>query len=520
MNPRDLPPIVTGVQMRRIDTRAIDGMGIPSLTLMENAGTGIAQRIRETIIDGDVRGKRIAVICGPGNNGGDGFVVARHLAGNGAAVSVYLIGPASALTGDGLANAKRAASSVLTTHEILSESDLPVLDKCDLIVDAIYGTGFHGSVSGIAARIIEAINGSGVPVAAVDTPSGLNSETGAVSDPTTKATGTFALAASKRGQWLWPGRGFIGDLETIDIGIPPEAFAHEDIRLRLITDEFVRASLPVRPPDAYKGTFGKALIIGGSTGMSGAVVLAANACLRAGVGLVYAGVPQSLVDVVDGGSIETVVRPLPEVRGPRVLARRGLGEIVKLWESADAVAIGPGLSTHFETQDLVRRLIGRRKKPTVLDADGLNACAKEIAVLKAGGDVPLVITPHAGEMARLLDQPLAEINADREAAARTAAARFGCIVVMKGAPTFVADQAGDVYLNPTGNSGMATGGVGDVLTGMIVSFLAQGAEPLTAAMCAVYLHGAAGDFAASDLSERALVASDLLTALPSVFQTL
>jgi NAD(P)H-hydrate epimerase len=520
MNPHNLPPIVAPAQMRRIDARAIDGLGIPGLTLMENAGVGIARRICEGIFDGDVRGKRVIVVCGPGNNGGDGFVVARLLAGQAAAVSAFLIGPVSALKGDALTNAKRAASSGIQAREILRDDDVPAMSDCDLIVDAIFGTGFHGEVSGIAVKVVESINGSGVPVAAVDTPSGLDGDNGTVSHPTVKAARTFALAASKRGQWLWPGRGYVGALETIDIGIPAQAVAEENIRLRLITDEFVRSALPARPPDAHKGTFGKAFIIGGSVGMSGAVVLAANACLRAGAGLAYAGVPASLVDVVDAGAIETVVRSLPEVRGRRVLARRGLGEIVKLWESADAVAIGPGLSTHFETQDLVRRLIRKRARPTVLDADGLNACAQDISVLEAEGGAPLVITPHAGEMSRLLAQPLEQVNADREGAARVAAARFGCIVVMKGAPTFVADPEGHIYLNPTGNSGMATGGVGDVLTGMIVSFLAQGVEPLTAALCGVYLHGAAGDFAAADLGERSLVASDLVTALPSVFPNL
>jgi NAD(P)H-hydrate epimerase len=255
--------------------------------------------------------------------------------------------------------------------------------------------------------------------------------------------------------------------------------------------------------------------------MSGAVALAANACMRCGVGLTYAGCPESLADLIDMKATEPVVLPLPEVKPRRVLARRGLGEIVKHIDAVDAVAIGPGLSRHHETQELVRRLVARRTKPTVLDADGLNAFAEEPDALgPTDVSVPLIITPHAGEMARLLGTSTESVASDREKAAQQAAAKFGCIVVMKGAPTFVADPGGQIYLNPTGNSGMASGGVGDVLTGIVVSFLAQGCEPLTAALMGVYLHGLAGDFAATEKGERSLIASDLVDALPEMLQLL
>jgi NAD(P)H-hydrate epimerase len=310
----------------------------------------------------------------------------------------------------------------------------------------------------------------------------------------------------------------VGCLEVVDIGIPKEAVGNEGVNLSLITENFVRHSLPLRPPDAHKGTFGKALIIGGSVGMSGAIALAANACMRCGAGLTYAGCPESLADLVDMKATEPVVLPLPEVRAKRVLARRGLGEIIKHFARVDAVAIGPGLSTHHETQELVRRLVARRIKPTVLDADGLNAFAEPPEALAEKADAPLILTPHAGEMARLLGSSVESVASDRESAARQAAERFGCIVVMKGAPTFVAEPGGQVYLNPTGNSGMASGGVGDVLTGIIVSFLAQGCEPLTAALMGVYIHGLAGDFAATQIGDRSLVASDLVDALPETLQ--
>jgi NAD(P)H-hydrate epimerase len=239
--------------------------------------------------------------------------------------------------------------------------------------------------------------------------------------------------------------------------------------------------------------------------------------MRAGVGLTYSAVPESLVDVVDAGSIESVTRALPEVGGKRALAKRALGECCRLSEQVDAVAVGPGLSMHHQTQELVRRLVSRLTKPTVIDADGLNACAKDPACLEGERSAPLILTPHVGEMARLLGIPNESVARDRQQAAVEAARRFQCIIVMKGAPTFVAEPEGFLYLNPTGNSGMGSGGVGDVLTGIIVSLLAQGCQPLVAALLGTFLHGLAGDLAAETLGPRSLVASDIVAALPDTF---
>jgi NAD(P)H-hydrate epimerase len=502
--------------MQAIDQRAIGEIGIPGLELMENAGRGIAERIGEQVLGEMTSGAHVAVICGRGNNGGDGFVIARYLTEARAEVTIFLLGTLEQLKGDAKINADRAQEIGLTINALSDDSTIPELDHIDLLIDAIFGTGFHGPITGLAAGMIAAMNESGVSILAVDSPSGLNGETGTAEESVVRAHYTMTLAAAKCGQWLWPGRGLTGQTETIDIGIPDEAFAAENINLRMITEEFVRASLPLRPADGHKGTFGKVLAIGGSAGMSGAIALAAHAALRSGAGQTFVGTPASVVDVVDAHSVETVVRPLPEVRQRRVLARRALGEVMSLCEAVDAVAIGPGIGLHTETQELVRRLVARRTRPTVLDADGLNACAKDISVFETESGVPLIITPHPAEMARLLHCPVDDIVADREQAARDAASRFGCIAVMKGAPTFVADPDGQIYLNPTGNSGMATGGSGDVLTGIIVSFLAQGCAPLTAALIGVYLHGLAGDFAAAETGERSLIASDLVAALPDV----
>lgn len=520
MNPRDLPVVTTSAQMRAIDELAIKKYGVPSLSLMENAGAGIARRISESILDRDVSGKKIAILCGPGSNGGDGFVIARHLAAVGARLEIFSVVSMTQLKGDARVNAERATSQGLS-HTVIGEcTPTPDFSGYRLIIDALFGTGFRGAIEGAVARLIRDANESGIPIVSVDAPSGLDCDTGQLTDPSVRATYTITLGSSKLGHWLWPGRSAVGELEVIDIGIPPEATHQIDPRLFLLTSEFVSESLPTRPPDGHKGVFGKVLIIGGSAGLSGAVVLAANACMRSGVGLTYAAVPESLVDVVDSGSIETVTRSLPEVGGKKVLARRALGECLRLSRDVDAIAIGPGLSTHFESQELVRRLVGRIEKPTVIDADGLNACAKDPSCFGTERNAALVLTPHVGEMARLLGKTIEEIGRDRRAAAVEAAKRFNCVIVMKGAPTFVAEPEGYVYLNPTGNSGMASGGVGDVLTGIIVSLLAQGCSPLVAALCGAYLHGLAGDIGAEALGERALIASDIVGALPEALQLL
>lgn len=506
--------------MRALDELAIKKYGIPSLELMENAGSGVARYVIDRICEHAITGRKIAILCGPGNNGGDGYVVARHLAAAGAKVEICSVVSVSKLKGDARVNADRASENGISLS-VIGEGAQPIdLSGHHIIVDAIFGTGFHGRIDGSAARLIRAANASGVPIVAIDTPSGLDTESGQIAEPTIHSAHTLTLGAAKLGQLLWPGRAIVGELDVIDIGIPEEAIRELGPKTFLVTSEFVCQSLPARPPDGHKGTFGKALIIGGSAGLSGAVVLASNASMRSGVGLTYAAVPESLVDVVDAGAIETVTRALPEVGGKHVLARRALGECLRLSDQVDAIAIGPGLSMHHETQELVRRLITRLGKPAVIDADGLNACAKDPSCLEVERRAQLILTPHVGEMARLLETSNEEIAGDRRAAATEAARRFKAIIVMKGAPTFVADPDGLVYLNPTGNSGMASAGVGDVLTGIIVSLLAQGCPPLGAALSGVYLHGLAGDLAAAVYGERSLVANDVVNAIAEAYLNL
>lgn len=520
MTPNDLPPIVTSAQMRAMDDYAVAQCGVSSLALMENAGTSIAEWIVQYFSQREIPIPHVAILCGPGNNGGDGFVIARRLAEAGMTVTVLATLPEHQLKGDARANAQKLTNSKVQWSTLTDSITPPDLTRFDLIVDALYGTGFHGSISGVSAALIDSANRSSVPIVAVDTPSGLDNDTGRLSAPAIIADHTLTLAASKLGQWLWPGRQAVGNLEVVDIGIPESAVRAVRSSTSIIVHDFVSASLPRRPADGHKGTFGTALIVGGSCGMSGAVAMAAAACQRAGAGLCYAATPASLVDAVDVSARETVVMPLPENRRRRSLSTRALGDTLRLTARADAVAIGPGLSTHHETQELVRRLIDRIDKPCVIDADALNACADDTSCLSKARPIPLVLTPHAGEMARLLAIPVEAVVAERMSVAIQAARQFSCVVVMKGAPTFVAGPTGHVYLNPTGNSGMATGGSGDVLTGIIVSLLAQRCPPLDAALAAVYIHGLSGDLAAEELGERSLIATDLISFLPQTFRLL
>lgn len=506
--------IVTATQMQHIDRRAIEGMHISSLQLMEAAGKGVAEHIRDDLFEGDVSDTHVAVICGRGNNGGDGFVCGRYLGEWGAGVAYFLLGETEQLKGDALANYQRVNKHAV--HEVLSEDHIPSFADYGVVIDAIFGTGFKGKIEGLAAEVVRRINAADKPVVAVDIPSGLNADTGQAEGEVVSASMSVTLACPKLGHFLYPGRSFTGPLKIVDIGIPSGAIDAENVEVHLISDEYVNDTLPQRAADAHKGSCGKVFILAGSKGMTGAAALAGNAAVRSGAGLVYVGCPESLNDILEVKLTEALTRPLPEVSRKRVLARRALGEVMKYISDVDAVAVGPGLSQHFETQELVRRVIARRDKPTVLDADGINAFAKDNSTLREN-HASLIITPHVGELSRIVGAPIAEILADRKTWAKKAAAMFNCVCVLKGAPTFVAEPSGTVCLNPTGNAGMASGGTGDVLTGIVVALLGQGLAPFDAACCGVYLHGLAGDLAADELGQMAMCASDMIDCLPEVF---
>jgi hydroxyethylthiazole kinase-like uncharacterized protein yjeF len=504
-------PVFTGAEMRAVDARAIAQLGVPGPRLMENAGTGAAQVIVGAFAP--IRGKRVLVVCGRGNNGGDGFVVARRLKARGARVHVALIGRRSEVKGDAALALGRWRGQI---EEIVAEPRVRALGRdlarADVIVDALLGTGLTGPARGPAADAIEAVNGAARPVASLDLPSGLGSDQGALLGPTVRATLTATFAGYKRSLLLHPGAGHAGRVFVVDIGIPP-AEVERGIATFLLEEDDVRRHFPPRRPDAHKGSFGHVLVIAGSMGKSGAAGLAGRAALRSGVGLCTIGTAVSQQPVVAGFSMEPMTEPLAETPGQTV-SLKARERILELIARTDAIALGPGLSLDPETQELIRGLVADAGRPMVVDADGLSALAGHLDALdRAAG--PRALTPHPGEMARMLGVTVAEVQADRLEVVRAFCLRHGVALALKGAGTVIGGPDGRVFINPTGNPGMASGGSGDVLTGMVGAFLARGFDAVTALQAGCFLHGLAGDLACAERGEEALIAGDIIEAIPA-----
>ncbi len=510
--------LVTSATMRQIDREAIESRGIPSEQLMEQAGQGIAERILANLLPSAGSGS-VAVFCGKGNNGGDGYVIARHLYRAGVTVTVYFIGPLKKLSTDAKLNFDRAAGMGLELREITSMEDVPDMIEDDVLVDAIFGTGFSGAPHGLAAEIIDYIAEQDCLIASVDLPSGINADDGQFEGSVVPADYTYSLALPKFGLYLSPGRELAGDVEVVPIGIPDDVVPAFDLTVDLITEDYVSDTLPVRKADGHKGDFGRVLLVAGSTGMTGAAALAAESSLRSGCGLAKLACPRTTQPVLAQKLTEVMTHPLPDVAKKGALALRSLGEVRRLMEEYDALVLGPGIGQHHETSELIRRLIGGLQKPAIVDADGLNALAGHTEVLR-GCAAPLVLTPHPGEFKRLAGVDAPEDIHERAQLVRKFAAEHDVVLVLKGSPTLVAGPDGDCWLNPTGNDGMATGGSGDVLSGIIGSFLAQDMRPVDAAVCGVYVHGLAGDLAAEMLTPRAMIAGDMIEYLPQVFEVL
>lgn len=500
---------LTAAEMRRVDAAAADH-GMPASVLMENAGAALA---RAALALAGPQG-RFLVLCGPGNNGGDGFVAARHLAGAGRSVSLELVGDAGALQGDAARNARSLASSGLTAAPIPEE--LPV-GAGDVIVDALLGTGLNRAPEGALADAIGRISvwrAAGAKVLSADVPSGLHADTGVPFAPCVTADATASFGFLKLGQAIEPGASRSGAIELVDIGIPRAAHAvlHSQGTF-LLEESDVRGRLAPRRPDSHKGTFGHVLVIAGSWGKTGAAALAATAALRSGAGLVTVATrPEAL---------QPVMQHAPEIMGVELVndGPLGLGDFNSILEAADgkqAVVIGPGIARGDETGRLLGALLEELTVPCVLDADALTAVAGNPEVLdKAKGE--LLLTPHPGEMARLIGKTTAEIGADRVGVARAFATQHSVVLLLKGARSLVARHDGAVFINPTGNPGMATGGTGDVLAGLAGALLAQGLSTEDAAIVGAWAHGAAGDLAAARRGQLGLIASDLLEHLGDVW---
>ncbi len=506
--------IVTAFQMQGLDRRTITEAGIPGQALMERAGTGALSVLEQVWCP--LAGKTVTAVCGKGNNGGDGLVIARLLRQKRANSVVILMAQAADLTGDAKAMYRRfvKTAGVRAIHVCPSGDQLrSLLKKSDLVVDALLGTGLSTPVTGAYQAAIEAINEAGRPVMAADLPSGIHADTGTVLGAAVRATWTVTFGLPKLGLYLGSGIDHAGKVYVLDIGIPQEYVGAISATASLITLVEVSRLLPRRFLSAHKGTFGHAGIIAGSVGKTGAAAMAARAALRVGAGLVTVATPASVNDTLEAKLLEAMTVPMPSTKA-RTLARSGLDRLTLFANARSAVALGPGLSTHPETVDLVHALMPRIEKPSVLDADALNAVAGRTGLLTEC-KVPLILTPHPGEMARLEERATPQsVNADRIGTATRFAQGRGVIVVLKGARTVVAHPDGRVAICPNGNPGMATAGTGDVLTGMIVGLLAQGLAPWDAARAGTYLHGLAGDLAATVLGTAGMNAGDLIERIP------
>lgn len=501
-------PILDSRQMRAADEAAIRG-GVPSARLMENAATALA----EELLALDPRWRRVVVVCGPGNNGGDGLAAARLLDARGLAVSVFTLQDPSLYRGDAAENASRGRQAGLL---ILSLSDQKVrrafrrsLAEADGIVDALFGTGLSRGLEGLASRVVSAINSARRPVVSVDLPSGLSAESGRLIGPCVSASLTVAFAAAKHCHAFPPARERCGRLVVRDIGISRKILDRQKSPLRLIEEEDVRSLLPARPADSHKADFGRLGIIAGSRGKAGAAVLAARGALRAGAGLVTVFCPASIETVIVTALPEAMTRALPDRDG--VLAEEGAAEMLKALREFDAAVTGPGLGTASGTVALLEELFSTRL-PLVCDADALNSFPGRPQFFSRRA--PTVLTPHPGEAGRLLGRTSVQVQADRLWAARALAHKSRAVVLLKGAASLTAAPSGRVTVNPTGTPLMATAGAGDVLAGALGAFLAGGMNAEEAAFAAAYLHGAAGDWLAASLADAGLLTSELADALP------
>jgi NAD(P)H-hydrate epimerase len=512
--------IITAAQMQELDRRTISEAHIPATALMERAGAGIVSCLEQRW--GPVRGKTVTVVCGKGNNGGDGFVAARLLRRRHANVRVLAMTPSSKLSRDAAAMYKQFVRLAGKTSVYLYASQAQaqaLLHDSEIVIDALLGTGLSSTVTGPYAEIIDHINEAGRLVVAVDLPSGLHADTGTILGRAVRASLTVTFGLPKLGLYQNSGIDLAGEVVIVDIGIPSAYVDAIESRTTLMTQDTVRMSLPKRERSSHKGTFGHAGIIAGSVGKTGAAAMTAQAALRVGAGLVTVAVPTSVNDVVEGKLLEVMTAPMPETKA-RTFARIALDRLVAFMTARTAIAIGPGLSTHPETVELVQALTKHLDRPTVLDADALNALTGRTALL-ASCKTPPIITPHPGEMARLeADATPQTVNSDRIGTASRFARERGLIVVLKGARTVVARPDGVVAICPTGNPGMATAGTGDVLTGMIVGLLAQGVASWEAACAATYLHGAAGDLGAARKGEAGLIAGDVIENIPYAIKLL
>lgn len=506
--------VVTASQMREMDKRTINKVGIPGTVLMERAGLKAFEQIVSAVEERGWRHPFITILVGKGNNGGDGLVVARLLHERGYSLQILLMGPPQDFTGEAAVNWRIVRELNLPAVQLQSSGDLiPYFYKTTLFIDALLGTGLTGPVRGLYQEVILELNQSQTPIISLDIPSGLQADTGEILGCCVAAWRTITFGLPKLGHFLYPGAQSVGELRVVDIGIPKKVIQQEGVKRFLLPGEHPSFSLPQRQRDSHKGRQGHLLLLAGSTGMTGAAVLAAQAALRGGCGLVTLGIPQSLNPILEARLTECMTLPLPE-KTPGILGPKALEKIQEILPRVQGMALGPGLGQHPETRELLPEML-KIPLPLVLDADGINLLSHPSSLKDRSA--PTILTPHPGELARLLSLSTQEVVARRIPITEDFAASYPVILALKGVPTVVSDGE-TTWINTTGNPGMATAGSGDVLTGLTASLLVQGLSPLVAASLGVYLHGLAGDLGALKQGEEALLAGDLIQELPQAIK--
>jgi NAD(P)H-hydrate epimerase len=508
--------LVTAAQMKEIDQFTIKEIGIAGVVLMENAGRGVFSKIKSYFLEG-LNNAVIGILCGRGNNGGDGLVIARYLYQEGYHLKVFLFGQKSELKDEAAVNLKIAQRLGLPIVEILNDADWLMakqyLISCHLIIDAILGTGLETEVMGLIRSAVDFINNKFCGfIVAVDIPTGLSSETGYPLGDAVRAHLTITLGLAKIGQVVYPGANYVGTLEIVDIGIPPQVIANVSLNYHLITAEDIKDTLCPRRQPMHKGEAGHVLVLAGSPGKTGAATLTCLGALRSGAGLVTLGIPQSLNPSLEIKLTEAMTLALPETQAATLSERAW--EVVKSSNlKYNVICLGPGLSTHPEIIELVKKVVMEAQTPVVIDADGLNALANHLDILKHK-KAQIVITPHPGEMARLIGISKETILKSKLDLVKNLAQSYQITVVLKMARTLIASAEGEVFINSTGNSAMATGGMGDVLTGIIGSFIGQGYPIKEASILGVFLHGLAADLWAAEYTKAGLLASEVADYLP------
>ncbi len=515
--------VVDAETMRAMDERAMTEFAMKGLQLMENAGRAVAEVVLGELGRKKAAPARVAIICGKGNNGGDGFVCARHLANAGVEVSLFVMAPPGAYRGDSRVNLrtwlKMGGKAVLIRSRADLEKNSSALQHAHVVVDALLGTGITGGARGLYAEVIEHLNGLWGTVIAVDVPSGLDATTGAAGGPVVRADVTVTMALPKTGFFLPPGASFVGRLEVGDIGMPAALLTDESLRQSLITEDLVRPLVRPRPAGAHKGTFGHVAVLGGSLGKTGAPCMAALGAMRAGAGLVTMGLPAGLRAVMELKALEVMTWPL-EDNGGGLMTGAALAGVLGLLEGKSALVAGPGLGVSAGAEEVMRGVVGKAGLPMVIDADGLNNISKDLGIIKESASSEVVLTPHPGEAARLLGVATKDIQADRMGSASRISEATGAVVVLKGANTIVAAPGGEMFINTTGGPALASAGTGDVLAGVIGGLLAQGMSALEAAITAVYVHGLAADNLSHALGgQRGLLSTDLLGEIPRVLNS-